>query len=137
MRTMAATILLGAPAMAGMASPPGPAGLWLNPHNSVVVRAGPCGLKLCGWIVWANGEAQADARDGGVMHLVGTELLQDYTARRAGIWAGTVYVPDMGRRFSSEIDELAPDKLKIKGCILGGLICKSQIWTRVEHFPND
>jgi uncharacterized protein (DUF2147 family) len=42
----------------------------------------------------------------------------------------------MGRRFSSQINELPTGQLKIKGCILGGLICKSQVWTRIDHIPG-
>lgn len=113
-----------------------PEGLWLSPHNNVAVRTGPCGERLCGWVVWADAEAQSDARDGGVARLVGTELLEDYHAEGRGNWSGTVFVPDMGRRFSSQINELPTGQLKIKGCILGGLICKSQVWTRIDHIPG-
>lgn len=113
-----------------------PEGLWLNPHDSVAVRTGPCASKLCGWIVWANGEAQADAKDSGVRQLVGTELLQNYRATNAHSWSGTVFVPDLGRNFSSQIDQLSSNELKIKGCILGGFICKSQLWTRIDRVPQ-
>lgn len=120
------------------AAPPAssPQGLWLNPHGSVAVRTGTCGDKICGWIVWASDAAQKDARESGVGHLVGTELLEDYRPRGPDSWAGTVFVPDMGRHFSSEIDTLSAGRLKIKGCILGGLICKSQIWSRIERLPQ-
>lgn len=127
---------LAAPAIAA-AQPPGrPEGLWLNPRKSVAVHAGPCGERLCGWIVWASSEAQADARESGVARLIGTELLEDYRATGPGNWSGTVFVPDMGRRFSSRINALSATQLQIKGCILGGLICKSQIWTRIERLPQ-
>ncbi|AEG50138.1 Protein of unknown function DUF2147 [Sphingobium chlorophenolicum L-1] len=115
---------------------PQPQGLWLGPHHNVAVRTGPCGDRLCGWIVWADGEAQADARDGGTPRLVGTELLEDYRAEGRGQWRGTVFVPDMGRRFASQISQLSPGRLRVKGCILGGLICKSQLWTRIERLPG-
>ncbi len=126
-------------AMAGMASaqqPTQPEGLWINPHQSVAVKTGPCGPKLCGWIVWANAQAQSDAKESGVTQLIGTELLQDYDADGVGLWSGTVFVPDMGRHFSSEIKQISPSQLKISGCILGGLICKSQTWTRIESAPH-
>lgn len=113
-----------------------PQGLWLNPHGSVAVRTGACGDKICGWIVWASDEARKDAKENGVDSLVGTELLENYRPYRAGSWSGTVFVPDMGRHFSSEIDAISPTRLKVKGCILGGLICKSQVWNRIEHLPQ-
>lgn len=111
-------------------------GLWLSPHNNVAVRTGACGDRLCGWVVWADAEARSDARDGGVSRLVGTELLEDYRFEGKGNWRGTVFVPDMGRRFRSQINTLSPAQLRVKGCILGGLICKSQVWTRIDKIPG-
>jgi len=111
-------------------------GLWINPHDSVVVRTSSCAAKLCGWIVWANAEALADARESGVRQLIGTELLQDYHPTNAHSWSGTVFVPDLGRNISSQINQLSSNELKIKGCILGGLICKSQLWTRIDRVPQ-
>ncbi|WP_232307442.1 MULTISPECIES: DUF2147 domain-containing protein [Sphingobium] len=123
------------PALAAKVPAGQPEGLWLGPHNNVAVRTGPCGDRLCGWVVWADREAQSDARDGGTMRLVGTELLEDYRADGKGQWRGTVFVPDMGRRFSSQISQLSPEQMRVKGCILGGLICKSQLWTRIDRVP--
>lgn len=114
-----------------------PDGLWLNPHNSVAVHTGACGERLCGWIVWANSEAISDAKDSGVSNLIGIRLLENYTPAGRRAWAGTVYVPDMGRRFASRIEEVSASTLRVKGCILGGLICKSQMWTRIEAVPGD
>lgn len=111
-------------------------GTWMNPYRSVAVRTGPCGDRLCGWIVWANQEAQNDARDGGTPKLIGTALLENYRVQKSGSWAGTVFIPDMGRRFYSIIEQVGPDEMKVKGCILGGLLCKSQIWHRITELPH-
>lgn len=113
-----------------------PAGLWLNPHNNVAVRTGPCGTHLCGWVVWASASARADAKGGGVERLLGTELLEDYAADGSGAWSGTVFVPDMGRRFASRIDLPRPDALRIRGCLWGGMICRTQTWSRIEQVPH-
>jgi uncharacterized protein (DUF2147 family) len=123
------------------ASPPTPPtnpiyGMWINPYRSVAVRTGPCGERLCGWIVWANQEAQDDAREGGTPKLIGTALLENYRNDKPGSWSGTVFVPDMNRRFYSIIQQVAPDQMKVKGCILGGLLCKSQIWHRIGELPH-
>ncbi|WP_231635489.1 DUF2147 domain-containing protein [Novosphingobium sp. ST904] len=63
-------------------------------------------------------------------HLVGTQLLRDYHPEGSGAWQGEVYVPDMGESFFSRIHQSDPAHLKISGCILHGLLCKSQTWTR-------
>lgn len=111
-------------------------GMWINPYRSVAVRTGPCGERLCGWIVWANQEAQNDARDGGTPKLIGTALLENYRNDKPRSWSGTVFVPDMNRRFYSIIQQVAPDQMKVKGCILGGLLCKSQVWHKIAELPH-
>lgn len=126
-------LLLGsvhASARAPVAAAAGVIGTWINPHGSVKVQTGACGDRLCGWVVWADAQAQQDARDSGVARLIGTELLQDYRATGDGRWQGRVYVPDMGRTFWSRIEQQGPNSLRISGCILGGWICKSQVWQR-------
>lgn len=131
-----ACLACAAPALAAKVPVAQPEGIWLGPHNNVAVRTGPCGDRLCGWVVWADREAQDDARDGGTVRLIGTELLEDYRADGKGQWRGTVFVPDMGRRFMSQISQLSPAQMRVKGCILGGLLCKSQLWTRIERVPG-
>lgn len=111
-------------------------GLWLNPHGTVAVRTGPCGDKLCGWIVWASPQARSDAKDSGVDKLDGLELLEDYRPDDDGGWEGTVYVPDMGHRFSSTITQPDARSLRVKGCLIGGFFCKSQVWKRIESLPQ-
>ncbi|MES2059109.1 MAG: DUF2147 domain-containing protein [Pseudomonadota bacterium] len=106
-------------------------GLWHNPQNTLQVRTQACGGELCGVIAHASPVAEQDAREAGVQQLVGVQLLSGYRATGPGKWSGTVFVPDMGRSFSSRIVQLSPDSLKISGCLIGGWLCKSQIWTRV------
>jgi uncharacterized protein (DUF2147 family) len=106
-------------------------GLWHNPQNTLQVRTQACGGELCGIIAHATPTAEQDAREAGVKQLVGVQLLSGYRETGPGKWSGTVYVPDMGRSFSSRIVQLSPDTLKISGCLIGGWFCKSQIWTRV------
>ncbi|GGB22209.1 hypothetical protein GCM10011380_09720 [Sphingomonas metalli] len=129
-------VALAVPTLAA-AQPGGVEGLWMNPRHSVVVRTGPCGGEaVCGWVAWANGEAQTDAHEGGTEKLVGTMLLENYRPSGKGTWKGTLFVPDMHRRFSSEIEQVTPNQIRVEGCILGGIICKSQHWNRVEELPR-
>lgn len=137
----AAVMLAGVAAPAAAQGQPQPAapsiyGLWMNPYRSVAVHTGACADRLCGWIVWANQAAQDDARDGGVPRLIGTALLEQYRQQRGGSWAGTVFVPDMGRRFYSIIEQVDADTMKVKGCILHGLLCRSQVWHRIDALPH-
>ena len=110
-----------------------PTGLWINPAHSVQVVTATCGTALCGWIAWADRKAVDDARDGGVAQLTGTEILEDCHRLGQGKWQGRVRIPDMGRTFSSTLTLVDADRLKVSGCVLGGFLCKSQVWTRTGH----
>lgn len=117
--------------IAGGAVPASPVeGVWHNPKNSVAVKTGACGDKLCGWVVRADDEAQADARDGGTPKLIGTALLREYRPHGRNTWSGQIFVPDMGRTFSSTLTLLDANTIAVKGCLIGGFLCKTQTWRR-------
>ena len=105
-------------------------GVWENPQGTVRVRVMMCGTRLCGTVVSASASAISDAREAGVPELVGLGLLRDYRRIGPDRWAGWVFVPDLGRSFSSRIIQVNRDRLRITGCLVGALFCKSQIWKR-------
>lgn len=105
-------------------------GIWHNPKNSVAVKTGACGDKLCGWVIRASEKAKTDVASKGYPPLLGTALLRDYKASGKGRWSGQVYVPDMGRAFGSTVTMIDADTINVRGCLIGGFICKSQIWRR-------
>jgi len=127
---MAAVVALFA-GQAATAQGPGVDGVWSNPAGSVQVKTGPCGDKLCGWVVYASPKAQADAKKAGAEPLIGIALLRGYRANGSAQWAGEVYIPDRQASYYSTITLVDAQTLKVSGCILGGLICKSQLWHRV------
>lgn len=106
-------------------------GVWSNAKGTLHVQTAGCGERLCGSVVWATEKAKTDSLKGGVTQLVGTQLLQEYRKTGRDSWAGRVFIPDMGRSFSSRIQRLSTGELKISGCLIGGFICKSQTWHRV------
>ena len=127
------SILLALTLAAGAsAAPADPViGLWSNPKGSLTVRTRRCGAQLCATVVSASDKAKAKAAKAGVPQLIGTEIFSNY--RRDGEdWAGTLYLPDRGMRVSSKLDVRDGRNMKIAGCVLGGMLCKSQVWTRVD-----
>lgn len=135
MKTLALTLVAPMLAMMSLGAAPPPQGsplegAWRNPKGSVEVRIGPCGEALCGTVITATPSAIADARDSGFPTLVGMQILRDYRPSGHGRWQGTVFVPDMGRSFSSHIVMVDADHVLVSGCLLGGFLCKSQLWRR-------
>ncbi|HJV40458.1 DUF2147 domain-containing protein [Caulobacter sp.] len=107
-------------------------GVWRNPKGSVHIEIKACGEGTCGYVVWANAEAQADVRKGSNQGLVGMQLLRDFSPTGPTEWKGRVFVPDLNMTFSGQVRLLDRTSLKAKGCLLPNFICKSQTWTRVD-----
>jgi uncharacterized protein (DUF2147 family) len=127
---MPAIATTAAMAFAAASQPAGPIeGHWLNPQRTVVIRLAPCGEAMCGTVTWAAERAQKAARKGAGT-LVGARLLSDFRRSRNGQWKGKVFVPDLDLRVGGKIQILDESRLKVSGCMLGGLACRSQVWTR-------
>ena len=107
-------------------------GNWGNPNGSVIIAIAPCGEALCGTVQWASEKAKADARRGGTDPLIGAQLLSGLAPKGAGHWNGRLLVPDLNKRSRVALHQMKPDQLKITGCAVGRLLCKSQLWRRVE-----
>ena len=103
-----------------------------NPQNSVHVRIHPCGKTRCGTVVWANAKAKADSARGGTPNLVGTELFREFREVSPKVWKGKVFVPDVNRVFSGTATVKDKDTIVARGCLIGNMGCKSQVWKRVN-----
>ena len=111
-------------------------GSWINDRSSVVVKIRSCrnGLQaMCGTIQSASDKAQADARRAGTNELVGTEVLHEFVAIGLNSWSGTLFVPDLNRRSKARVILLDDNRLRVRGCAVGNLFCKSQIWSRIPE----
>lgn len=108
-----------------------PIGFWMNPAGTVVVEVRPCSERLyCGRAQWASEKAMADARRGGTAQLVGTELMRGFKPAGPGRWKGQLFIADRNQTSSGEIRLLDDERLRVSGCAVGRILCKSQVWTR-------
>ena len=107
-------------------------GIWKNPSNSVHIKIVLCGNARCGVVVWANEKAIADSRKGGTNELVGTMLLKNFREQSKGKWKGKAVVPDIGKEFSGLATIVDANTITVKGCMVLGVGCKSQTWTRIS-----
>ena len=106
-------------------------GRWKNPSGRVTVEIVACGEAVCGTVISASDSAKADARRGGTENLVGTQLMTGFKPAGPSKWRGRLFIPDLNHRSKAELRMLA-GQLKVTGCAIGRMICKSQLWSRVE-----
>jgi uncharacterized protein (DUF2147 family) len=106
-------------------------GYWLHPDGAIIIRVEGCGDAYCGTVTWATRKARLDARSG-VDSLVGAQLLSGFRQNSHGVWKGQIYIPDQDMRVSGRLQPLDSNRLKLSGCTFGGLLCKTQVWTRSD-----
>lgn len=110
------------------------AGTWLTESGTSRVRISPCGAARCGTIVWTAREARdvnnpdANLR---ARNLVGVRMITD-ARESGGSWTGQLYNPLDGRTYTGRMRLRSAAELELSGCVLGGLICRSQTWSRVN-----
>ncbi|MES2120266.1 MAG: DUF2147 domain-containing protein [Pseudomonadota bacterium] len=105
-------------------------GSWTNPARSITVKIGPCGATQCGRVTSASAKARADAAYGGTERLLGIELISGIEPAGPGRWRAEIFVPDQNIHSSGELALTGPNRMVVRGCVIGGLICKEQVWTR-------
>jgi uncharacterized protein (DUF2147 family) len=97
-------------------------GLWLRPDGTAKVKFETCDDSLCGVIVWLKPGAETKAQ-------IGQRVFFDVKADGAGAWTGKAVSVDGSKTFSGQMAVSGPS-LTISGCLIGGFICKSTVWTR-------
>ena len=113
----------------------GASGLWRTEANDegvyLTVKIAPCASqpeRLCGVIaerIDANGQVSES-------EIVGRHIIKSMRAVGDGRWAkGTVWAPDDDKTYKSKM-ALVDGGLKVSGCVFGGLICRGQVWQRVN-----
>ena len=129
---------------ANAAEPADVVGVWLNPKGTTRVRISPCGSALCGSIVWLEhpnnpqtGEPLTDRNNPDPANrnrpLLGLQIITELKpGHAAGEWTAKVYSPNDGSTRDASFSMDGPNGIKMEGCTLAGLLCRSQTWTRVN-----
>jgi uncharacterized protein (DUF2147 family) len=121
-----------------------PTGTWHTDGGTATVRIASCGPELCGTIVAlkepndpATGRPKTDKNNPdaskrnrpvvGIMIVLGMK-----PSGTPDKWNGQVYNAEDGKTYTGSITMQGPRTLKLEGCVLGGLFCKGQTWTRAS-----
>ena len=106
-------------------------GQWTNYKKNVVVQVERCGAAYCGRVVQASEKAKAKARKGGTANLVGTQILTGLTPVGGGKFRGRAFVPKRNIHATATVRQVSDDVMQVQGCVLGGLLCDNERWTRI------
>ena len=126
------------------ASAADPRGKWLTESGKAVVAIVNCGDALCGNIVSlkepndpATGKPKTDINNADASRrtrpVIGVQIVIDMKPDGAEPkWKGQVYNAEDGKTYTGSITLVNATTLNLQGCALGGLICKTQTWTRAN-----
>ena len=131
----ASAILIGC-AMSLAAKAADATGEWLVQDGDARVRISPCGAEICGNISWIREGQPLDDKNPDpakrTRPLLGSAVLLGLKPAGTGEWAGSLYNADDGRTYTGKLTVIDERHIKVSGCVLGGLICQGQTWTRVK-----
>jgi uncharacterized protein (DUF2147 family) len=100
-------------------------GRWRNAKGSVIVEVDRCGQAFCGTVSWAS----PNNREKGAAP--GTRVLTDLRPQGAGVYRGQAFEPKRNLRGPATVRQAGPNVMIVRGCVIGGILCKEQRWMRV------
>ena len=120
-------------ASSAFAQSPDTVGTYVNETGGTKVKLDDCREGLCGTVVWMKSPVMdvnnpdASKRNRPVVGLQAVSL----KSTGPDTYAGTLYDTESGKTYSGKA-KFSGANVELSGCILGGLICKTSIWKRVE-----
>jgi uncharacterized protein (DUF2147 family) len=121
-RLCGAIVLLAAGAISAHAQ--SAEGTWLRENGASRVKIAKCGEALCGNVIWLRDESTSKSR-------IGQKVFYDMKPAGSGNWSGKAFNPEDGKEYSGKMS-VSGATLTTSGCVLGGLICNSVKWSRVD-----
>ena len=104
-------------------------GNWLSEKNDegkqISVEIYNCGDQICGKVTNVHNSDNTS--------IIGMELIEGMQQKSDTKYSGgRIFAPDTEKWYKSKIKVTDENTLKVSGCVAGGLICRGQVWTRVN-----
>lgn len=136
-----AAVLAGVLGLSGPATASDEAtGTWRMSNGKVTVRVTQCGSNLCGKVVALKkprddkGRIRRDKENPNPAlrsrPVVGLTILSNMKEVSNGYWKGTIYNPDDGNTYRSEMRLQNARTMRVDGCV--SVFCKSMNFVRVD-----
>jgi len=105
------------------ASAPDPSGTWNRGDGNAKVRIAPCGSHICATNVWIKDTSGGEA--------VGDKLVMTLKPKSADTLSGKAFDAKRALTYAIQL-KVGGQKLVTRGCLVGGLVCKSVNWSRAR-----
>lgn len=97
----------------------GPNGNWYRPKTGATIKVFTCKGGLGMRVIKSKSPKK-----------VGKLIMCGAKPNGKNKWKGSIKNLDDGKTYAGYVTLNSPNKLTLQGCALGGLICKSDAWTR-------
>ena len=121
--TQAAVAAIGIVGLVGAAQASDPYGTWTRPSTGGQVSFYDCGGKLCAKVL--------SVKDKATSNRVGKVVIPGAVKAGDNVWKGDFVNLEDDKTYSNVTYTLnGSSELTLRGCALGGLVCKSETWTK-------
>lgn len=100
-----------------------PSGVWLRDNGESRVRISKCGDAFCGTVAWVK-DPEGPSK-------VGQRVFFDMKPSGANAWSGKAFNPRDGKTYTGKMT-VSGSTMSTSGCILGGIVCQSVSWRKVN-----
>jgi len=129
---LAISVFLAATMTGGTAMAAEPTGDWRTEDGSAIIRVDNCRGALWGVVAWER-EPGRDHRSG--RPTLGSAVLKNMRPSSQARWDGQIYNATNGQTYNANVRMVADNTLRVEGCVMGGVFCGGQRWTRVNNPP--
>jgi len=117
-------------------------GTYLTEEGDARIRFAPCATGLCGTIISLQEPTEKDGKPKTDVNnpdpakrsrpLIGLEIVSGMQPDGEKRYKGTVYNAENGKTYTAFLTFDSPTTVKLEGCVLGGMICGGQTWSKVR-----
>jgi len=113
-----------------------PTGDWRVEDGSAIIRIDNCGGALWGVVAWERSPGRDNRNPNPTLRgrpTLGSAVVINMRKTAQGRWDGQVYNANNGKTYEANLRLVGENALRIQGCVLGGIFCGGQQWTRVAN----
>jgi uncharacterized protein (DUF2147 family) len=111
-------------------------GNWKDTETGAICSIYSCGGGICIKVVRPAKEFEKDTNNPNPSlrgrSMAGVTIMSGASKAVADRWKGQLYNGEDGGTYTGYITVTGKDEVKLEGCVLGGIICKSRVWRRAQ-----
>ncbi len=111
-------------------------GTWKDTETGAITQIYSCGGGICIRVVKPSKEHAVDDHNPNPKlkgrSMAGVTIMHGASKAGENKWKGKLYNSEDGETYTGYITVKGKDEVKLDGCVLGGLICKSRVWRRSQ-----